>query len=119
MRFSILKQVVVASLAAFAHGASDCDDGPFAAMTTAGIQHAAACESKWKSGEIIVGIEAWSAKFHVKAIRFKYSQSGWGPTYGQTPGVEQAHQAKEWAMEDNVGTYNQSRHFIQFHQELH
>ncbi|KAF2677339.1 hypothetical protein K458DRAFT_161679 [Lentithecium fluviatile CBS 122367] len=114
MRFSLLNQVFLVSLAAFASADDNCDasatEAPFAASQVAGPAFPGGddpetkCDSKWSTGETIVGIEAWSAKFQVKAVRFKFSQSGWGPIRGSVPNDNvQAHQVKEWDAGAEVG----------------
>ena len=114
MRFSALNQVFLVSLAALARADDNCDatpqEAPFAASQYAGPAFPEAghpevhCESKWSTGEIIIGIEAWSAKFQVKAVRFKFSQSGWGPVRGEVPQDKpQAHEVKEWNAGEEAG----------------
>jgi hypothetical protein len=121
MRFSLVNQAFLVSLAALARADDNCDasatEAPFATSQFAGPAWPEAgnpevhCDSKWSTGETIVGIEAWSAKFQVKAVRFKFSQSGWGPIRGSVPTDKvQAHQVKEWNAGDEVGMYIVPRH---------
>jgi hypothetical protein len=114
MRFSLINQVFLGLLAALARADDNCDatDAPFAASQRAGLPFPGGndpetkCDSKWSSGETIIGIEAWSAKFQVKAVRFKFSQSGWGPVRGTIPWSNKVwlHKTKEWGVSDEVGT---------------
>jgi hypothetical protein len=119
MRFSTFGQALLLSLAAFARADDDCDagskDAPFAASRPAGPDYPQGgspeiqCDSKWTNGETIIGIEAWSAKFQVKAVRFKFSQSGWGPVRGSVPTDKvQEHESKEWKADEEVGMCNTS-----------
>src|SRR5205807_4930686 len=103
MRFSLLSQAILVSLASFGLADDSCDKGPFAPSSVGGPAFPGGndpetnCDSHWSTGEIIVGIEAWSAKFQVKAVRFKYSQSGWSPIRGSIPTENvEAHEVKEW-----------------------
>jgi hypothetical protein len=119
MRFSTFGQALLLSLAALAHADDNCDakpeEAPFATSQFAGPAYPSEgspeikCDSHWSNGETIIGIEAWSAKFQVKAVRFKFSQSGWGPIRGSVPTEKiQAHETKEWDAGAEVGMYNTS-----------
>jgi hypothetical protein len=116
MRFSIFSQAFLVSLAALAHADDNCDASPQEApFAPSQDDPETKCDSKWSTGETIIGIEAWSAKFQVKAVRFKFSQSGWGPVRGSVPTEKiQAHQVKEWNAGDEVGMYNELSHIIDF-----
>lgn len=112
MRLPVITAGITLLLAALGRADDDCDskDAPFADSQVAGQtfpsgpDNTVFCQSKWSAGETIVGIEAWSAKFQVKAIRFKFSQTGWGPTLGTVDKfANQAHQVKEWGATDEVG----------------
>lgn len=114
MRLSLVNYGLLFFLAAFARADDNCDaapnEAPFAPSTFAGPPFPGGndpetkCDSKWVDGEIIVGIEAWSAKFQVKAVRFKFSQSGWGPVRGDVP-KDSAFEYKkaEWEATEEVG----------------
>jgi len=114
MRFSLINQALLISLATLALADDNCDaapnEAPFAPSQYAGPAFPGGndpetkCDSKWTNGETIIGIEVWSAKFQVKAVRFKFSQSGWGPVRGSLPEVVQAHDVTEWKASDEVGT---------------
>lgn len=110
MHFSLLGSAVLIGLAGFGSAADNsCEEGPFAGKSMAGIDFPpndpeVVCESKWSDGETIIGIEAWSAKYQLKAVRFKYSQSGWSSVRGSVPTDEfEKHQAVEWSPNDQVG----------------
>ena len=106
MRFSIITQAIIASLAAFA-SADDCSEGPWAESGIGGVMGGGlVCDSKWSDGETIIGLRAWSAKFQMKAIQFKFSQSGWGPVRGKKPdGSSWMQDEAEWAVGDEVCKY--------------
>jgi hypothetical protein len=118
MRFSTLSHFVVASLTTLGY-AGDCDNdpgNPFAPSTFAGPpfpggpDYQTQCDAGWKNREIIIGIEAWSADFQLKAARFKFSSGRWGPVRGTVPpGVARMHQITEWAIGDKVGVYTRFR----------
>lgn len=65
-----------------------------------------ACHTRWDNGEVIVGVEAWAAKFQVKAIRFKYSQMGWGPILGSVDKWADRHAVGEWKSGEEVSKLN-------------
>lgn len=112
MRYSLFTSAVVVALAGLGR-ADDCDTGPFAASQVAGPKFPGGndpetrCNTKWQSGEVIIGIEAWSARFQMKAVRFKYSQSGWGDILGSRPDSAEQHQQSEWEIADEVGMYSE------------
>jgi hypothetical protein len=119
MRFSTLSHFVIASLATLGY-AGDCDNdprNPFAPSSFAGPafppgpDYQTNCHAGWKNQETIVGIEAWSAKFQMKAVRFKFSSGRWTEPFGQVPEVGKGlHYTSmaEWAVGDKVSMYNSS-----------
>lgn len=104
MRLSFVSSAIL-SLAGFSFAVENsCDDGPFAPSVVAGeafptpFDYQVNCETRYASGEVVVGIEAWAARWQLKAVRFKYSQSGWGPVRGTIPEKkdETMYDQKEW-----------------------
>lgn len=114
MRFHLLSSTVLLALTGFGRADLDCNVGPFAPSAVggpafpSGLDPETHCDSRWDTGEIIIGIEAWSARFQLKAVRFKYSQSGWTPIRGSIPEKEEAHAIKEWGAGEEVGMYIRS-----------
>jgi hypothetical protein len=107
---------IVSLLSGISNAQDDCDAppdvAPFAPGTTGGEPFPnppdgeTSCECKWNSGDSIIGIEAWSAKFQVRAIRFKWATYGWSEIYGtKFTGEEVAwnHNQTTWDMGDEIG----------------
>ncbi|CAI6340609.1 unnamed protein product [Periconia digitata] len=84
--------------------ADSCTEGPFVKdPPKAGVlPPSPACHTRWDNGEVIVGVEAWAAKFQMKAIRFKYSQQGWGPTLGTVDKHSEYHAVGEWSASEKI-----------------
>lgn len=54
----------------------DCDVGPYAShnfMGYPGKYPVYFCNSKWKSGAVVTGIEVWATAWQIKGIRLEYS----------------------------------------------
>ncbi|KAF2463206.1 uncharacterized protein BDR25DRAFT_397308 [Lindgomyces ingoldianus] len=68
--------------------ASDCDEGPWAPVSATGSSDTGSpwCETKWKQGPIITGVEVWSNNERVRAIRFSYSDGSVGELHGRIDG---------------------------------
>jgi len=114
MRFTFFKFAAFVSLASLGWAQDSCDEGsdkaPFAPGLTGGEpfpskwDHQMHFESRWRTGDTIVGIEAWSAKFQLKAIKFKFAMTGWTNTFGTVPdGDPWQHDVAEWGAGEEVG----------------
>lgn len=105
MRFFVNKAVLL-FLATLAIADERCTNGPFVKdPPKAGVEPPnPGCHTQWDNGEVIVGIEAWAAKFQMKAIRFKYSQMGWGAIHGTVDKYADTHAVGEWKATDQVST---------------
>ncbi|CAI6342026.1 unnamed protein product [Periconia digitata] len=70
--------------------AEDCLDAPGVPGTVIGIpftedrKQMYACDTKWKDGLVVSGLEVWSSAFEVKGIRVIYSDGSRSPIRGQT-----------------------------------
>jgi hypothetical protein len=110
MRFSLFTNIALVGLSGFGLAAAGgCDDGPFAAEMVGGVPFPAAddyqtrCDTRWEEGQVITGLEIWSAKFQVKAIKVRVG-STWSDVRGSIPeGDQWAHDKVEWSANDNVG----------------
>ncbi|ORY13677.1 hypothetical protein BCR34DRAFT_613167 [Clohesyomyces aquaticus] len=86
----------------FAAGAvaSDCDDGPWAPVSMTGADTGAPwCDTMWKQGPVIAGVEAWANNERLKAIRFTFSDGTVGPMHGREDGDK--HGAISWHPADD------------------
>lgn len=94
MRFSTTIKAVLVSLATLGRAEEDCDAGidkaPFAPGTVGGeafpdpADDQVKCVNRWKDGETLVGIKAWSTRTEITGIKFKFDRTGWTDTHGKT-----------------------------------
>ncbi|KAF2262424.1 hypothetical protein CC78DRAFT_534762 [Lojkania enalia] len=96
--------------------ADDCESGPWQDVSSVGGNGGGRwCATKFKSGIVITGIEAWADKKSVRGVQFYYSDgtnSGLvgkqdGDRHGRMdwdPSVDQISQIKMWG--NGVGKYN-------------
>ncbi|ORY13381.1 hypothetical protein BCR34DRAFT_586533 [Clohesyomyces aquaticus] len=88
-----------------------CDDGPFAPGRVGGLafpetwDDKMTCECRWKGGDVITGIEAWSTYDHIEGIRFKFEISGWTNVHGKIPEKAIQTQLTEWEATDKVSVH--------------
>lgn len=72
--------------------ASDCDNGPWAPVSVTGFDGGNQwCDTQWKSGLVITGVEVWSDGDIVNAIKFRYSDGRWSDPRGRRTGKQTSH----------------------------
>ncbi|PVH95051.1 hypothetical protein DM02DRAFT_732094 [Periconia macrospinosa] len=103
-------KAAVLFLATLAIADDRCTNGPFVKDPPQAGRKVPnpACHTQWDNGEVIVGVEAWAAKWQMRAIRFKYSQMGWGEIHGNIKDHDGTHAVAEWkaSEEVNIRTWN-------------
>jgi hypothetical protein len=68
----------------------ECDNANFAASPVSGAPWTKGdgkgyfCDTKWKTGLVICGVQTWAYKYHQKGFKVKYSDGTWGPLHGTT-----------------------------------
>lgn len=112
MHFSLLAKGLLLSLAAFTLAEDNCDAGPgeapFAPGRVGGLAFPSpadsqvACVCRWKGGEVLVGMEAWSTRTEITGIKFKFDRSGWTPVMGKTVGTSWYAKKGEWKADQPV-----------------
>ncbi|KAF2187915.1 hypothetical protein K469DRAFT_567511 [Zopfia rhizophila CBS 207.26] len=75
---------------------TDCSNGPWQKQPSSvgGSEGSDFCETKFKQGVIINGIEVWANKETVRAVQFKYSDNTLSKVYGEADGDK--HSRLEW-----------------------
>ena len=125
MHISFVRLAMLASFVVFGRAEDGCDDGPDAAPFAPGRvggqafpaawDYQMSCECRWKGGDSIVGIEAWSAQYQIKAVRFKFARTGWTDTHGDIPDDEAwQHDIQEWNAGEEVCMYSKICHWGPF-----
>lgn len=108
MFFSPKKLLLGATLllSPFLAAADDCSEGPWTDVSsTGGGGGGGFCATKWKSGVVITGVEAWANDKGVRAIQFYYSDGSNSNLYGKIDGDR--HAKMEW--DPAVDTIDQVR----------
>jgi hypothetical protein len=105
MRHSFEQVLIGASImlsmtnAQFTPPKDDCDNESFinspvsGAPWTHGSGNTYFCDTKWKNGVLICGIQTWANKYHQRGFRMKYSDDTWGPVHGT---VMQEYEGDNW-----------------------
>ncbi|KAF2868772.1 hypothetical protein BDV95DRAFT_579284 [Massariosphaeria phaeospora] len=96
----LLRASTILSLACFGF-ASDCGEGPFGEAQLSGktwdrIGGIDYCETRWKDGLLITGIEVWANKHHVRGLQITYDNGLKSPIYGTADGDEDRHDKIAW-----------------------
>ncbi|KAF2634120.1 hypothetical protein P280DRAFT_543952 [Massarina eburnea CBS 473.64] len=87
---------LIASVAAI----GDCDNGPFAGLQAVGDKHDASdsdipiCETQWKRGRVVKGVEVWGSKDRISGIQLTYTNDDKSNMIGARAGVY--HQSLDW-----------------------
>ncbi|KAF2277834.1 uncharacterized protein EI97DRAFT_487852 [Westerdykella ornata] len=113
MHFSLFTRGLLLSLAALVLAEDNCDarpdEAPFAPGRVGGVafpdpaDDKVTCVSRWKSGEVIVGMEAWSTRTQITGIKFKFDRTGWTGVMGTTvQGRSWYAKRGEWAADQPV-----------------
>jgi hypothetical protein len=77
----------------------DCDNENFINSPVSGApwDHGSGntyfCDTKWKHGILICGIQTWANKYHQSGFKLKYSDDTWGPVHGK---LMQADEGDNW-----------------------
>lgn len=97
--------------------ADDCSDGPVDSFVGWGKKgynpNTPFCQTKWKAGLVVTGLEAWATKYHVSGVQFTYSDGSKGAVIGNTvfgdnkngdnsEGGDGKHFAINWGAEDKI-----------------
>jgi len=73
-----------AAFTGLATAASDCDNGPWQDVSMTGFNGGSDwCETKWKAGMVIKGVEVWSDRDVVSGVRFYYSNGEVSAIHGK------------------------------------
>ncbi|CAI6289447.1 unnamed protein product [Periconia digitata] len=109
----LLETLVVAALALVGHAQDDdCKQGlinnlVFGEGTFVGQQYGDSnkelyCETRWKQGLVVNGIEVWASKDNVQAFRLRYTDGTWSKQYGNPKPDDWSHEQVLWDSGDKI-----------------
>ena len=98
--------------------ADDCDDpsAPFGSSTVNGCDYTDTrhgcgrgvyfCDTKWRNGTVVTGLEVWSDCCQIKALQLTYNDGTKGPMHGNPEYRENIqHKAITWDDSSQVSMY--------------
>ena len=61
------------------------------------------CETRWRDGLTVNGIETWSSPYNMQAFRLRYSDGKWGKMYGNPNPDTHNNEEVLWDSDELVG----------------